>query len=124
MAAPADHGKFKLVIKKIMLHIPVGVMNLEIYRSITDKLARSNAVLQFRRIDITTKMIPFATENFETDLFSPRSNPSRVYIMFLKNACISGAVGQNPFQFRCFWVTPGAGLLGVDEFFCVTEVRQ
>ncbi len=105
-----DTSDYKISIKNMQLFCPVAQLSADIFRKLEAKLARENASLYIRRVEVTNKSIASNLSMFVDQLFPGAPLPAKLLLFFTPTTNYMGSQTTNPFYFpRQFSATGEAG---------------
>lgn len=97
-------AKYKLKLKELYLHVPIGILSNNCYNSLEATLRSTPASMHFTRTTISVVEIPTDSLNFTADtVFSRTQVPSKIVIAFVDTEAFNGSYSKNGFHFRRSW---------------------
>jgi hypothetical protein len=105
MCLQSDTEKYKTVIEKLMLYVPVALLSSTVNNEINAVLAETKSIsIHYRRIEIRQITIPKnKREVFTESLFPDSDLPCRIVVCFVDGTAKTGSYHTNPFEFRRSW---------------------
>ena len=116
---------YKIEINKMVLHMPLGAVNPNLYRAIEHKLAKEACRVFYTRFELQHFTINRGSQTFNQIInTSTASGASRMMIFFLTLGQFDGRFDLNPYEFSRRWgVKVGEGAEARMEYFYVKKVE-
>ena len=98
--AALEEKKYKLLIDKIQIVVPVKTMNPSLDLKVEQRLAQKPLEYRTVRMEMSKKPIAKGLNTFSTTQLKQESVcPDRIYFMVVPDYQLNGAKGKNPFHF-------------------------
>ena len=95
----------KIEISKISLHVPLGAVNPNIYKSIQERMAKEPCRVFYKRFEMAHFTINSGVQSFTQIInTSTGSGASRMIVAFLTLQQFEGKLTHNPYEFARRWV--------------------
>ena len=96
--------KYKLKLKELYLHVPIGILSASLYNSMEASLKSKPVLMHYTRTSISILEIPLSSSSFTAEtVFSRTQVPSKVIIGFVDTEAFNGSFSKNGFNFRRSW---------------------
>lgn len=96
--------KYKLKLKELYLHVPIGILSTSLYNSLEASLRNTPVKMHFTRTSISIVEVPTDSTNFTLDtVFSRTQVPSKIIIAFVDTEAFNGSYSKNGYHFRRSW---------------------
>ena len=97
-------AKYKLKLKELYLHVPIGILSASLYNSMEASLKQKPVLMHYTRTSISVLEIPLNSNSFTAEtVFSRTQVPSKVIIGFVDTEAFNGSYSKNGFNFRRSW---------------------
>ena len=96
--------KYKLKVKEMYLHVPIGILSASLYNSLEASLRVKPVLMHYTRTSISVLEIPTDSLNFTAEtIFSRTQVPSKIVIGFVDTEAFNGSYSKNGFNFKRSW---------------------
>ena len=97
-------AKYKLKLKELYLHVPIGILSASLYNSMEASLRSKPVLMHYTRTSISVLEIPLNSSSFTAEtVFSRTQVPSKIVIGFVDTEAFNGSYSKNGFNFRRSW---------------------
>ena len=111
-------------INKVVLHMPIGALNPNLYRAIEHKMAKEACKIFYTRFELQHFTINRGTQTFNQIInTSTTSGASRMIIFFLTLLAFNGDYTLNPYEFSRRWGVKDSVDVSKINYFYVQKVE-
>jgi len=97
-------AKYKLKLKELYLHVPIGILSSALFNSLEASLRTTPVLMHFTRTTVSVVEIPTDSTTFSVDtVFSRTQVPSKIIIVFIDTEAFLGSYSKNGYNFRRSW---------------------